>query len=157
MYFVRSYFDKNEPLTSWTLFSSLFGRISADFCSKTFQSTIIASLRVSWESKKGEIKNCCAIFWLKFERYFGKNFQYAPRNESVAYSLGRLHIALGEKMKLPFFNKNQIFLAKQSYLIKKLIVDKKNAHLKDNINKFLSIKWTFFFITMRQYYKMHLS
>ena len=32
MDFVRSYFGKNEPLTSWTLFSSLFGRISADQC-----------------------------------------------------------------------------------------------------------------------------
>ena len=30
MDFVRSYFDKNEPLTSWTLFSSLFVQISAD-------------------------------------------------------------------------------------------------------------------------------
>ena len=27
---VRSYFDKNEPLTSWTLFSSLFGQTSTD-------------------------------------------------------------------------------------------------------------------------------
>jgi hypothetical protein len=30
MDFVRSYFCTNEPLTSWTLFSSLFGRLSAD-------------------------------------------------------------------------------------------------------------------------------
>ena len=30
MDFVRSYFDSNEPLTSWTLFSSLFFQISTD-------------------------------------------------------------------------------------------------------------------------------
>ena len=34
MDFVRSYFGTNEPLTSWTLFSSLFGRISADLAKK---------------------------------------------------------------------------------------------------------------------------
>ena len=34
MVFVRSYFGTNEPLTSWTHFSSLFGWISTDLAKK---------------------------------------------------------------------------------------------------------------------------
>ena len=40
MDFVRSYFDKNEHLTSWTLFPSIFVQISADLEKKWEQKCI---------------------------------------------------------------------------------------------------------------------
>ena len=66
---------------------------------------------MSWESKKGKSR-FVALF-------FNQNLK------GISEKTSSVPLDLGDEVKLPFFNKNKIFCAKQSYVIKKLIVDKK--------------------------------
>ena len=78
MDFVRSYFDTNEPLTSWTLLSSLFFQISTD---------------QHWSGKKVKTK---VFNWSEVHLY-RSNFLQNPYFRFLhAIYLGQVEIALVE-------------------------------------------------------------